>query len=309
MDSPYINDIDLQPPSPSDAQATFDSFDFNGTSYAQQSPNSYNGSYNGSPYSGHSELSFGDDNLNAINNQGPSSYGLFDDGNDVLQQQQRNAGGALGLRDYDPSDFDPPNSSSSLLMFDNDYMTPYELPASMPHHHSQDHRIPFDYSSPSSNGGDSANEDARSRASSVSSNPHTPGHALSSPPPPHISPSPRLGVAQNLENLSFNSPSWGTVPLPQQHHEHGNNGNSNNFRENKAQSPPRLLMPDSSLQAPPIINAPDGDGHDGHHGPSLNIVPATPISGMAHAAQFQNRLETVSQGVYGSPCTLFTERS
>nr|UYF12291.1 calcium-responsive zinc finger transcription factor [Pleurotus ostreatus] len=301
-DSPYINDIGLQPPSPSDAHATFDSFDFanNPSSYAQQSP-SYNGSFNGSPYSNHSELSYAvEDNLNALNN--PNNYTVFDDSVSGVQGlNPLNSGGALGLRDYDPSDFDAPNSGTSLLMFDTEYMTPYETHITSLSHHghtSQDyHRGTYDYSSPSSNGGDSGNEDIRSRASSVSSN-HNPhntmhqgngnGNHLSSPPP-NLSPSPRLGVAQNLENLSFHSPSWGTSPLPQL---------PNNQDNNKTQSPPRLLMPDSSphmhSQPPPTINAPDDDGQG--HGPSLNIVPATPIGGMnTSQVPFQNTLETVSQ--------------
>ncbi|KAL4258254.1 C2H2-type domain-containing protein [Pleurotus pulmonarius] len=301
-DSPYINDIDLQPPSPSDAHATYDSFDFanNTSSYAQQSP-SYNGSFNGSPYSNHSELSYVvDDNLNALNN--PNNYTVFDDTVSGVQGlNPLNGGGALGLRDYDPSDFDAPNSGTSLLMFDTEYMTPYETHISSLSHHghnSQDyHRGTYDYSSPSSNGGDSGNEDIRSRASSVSSN-HNPNNTMHqgngnsnhlSSPPPNLSPSPRLGVAQNLENLSFHSPSWGTSPLPQL---------PNNQDNNKTQSPPRLLMPDSSphmhSQPPPTINAPDDDGQG--HGPSLNIVPATPIGGMnASQVPFQNTLETVSQ--------------
>lgn len=65
-------------------------------------------------------------------------------------------------------------------------------------------------------------------------------------------------MAQSFENMSFQSPNWGAEPLPLQ----------------KAPSPPRLVMPEA--QPPIIINAPD-DNTD--LGPSLHIVPATPISG------------------------------
>ncbi|KAG5219430.1 krueppel factor [Salix suchowensis] len=47
-------------------------------------------------------------------------------------------------------------------------------------------------------------------------------------------------------------------------------------------------------QPPPTINAPDDEGQG--HGPSLNIVPATPIGGMnTSQVPFQNTLETLSQ--------------
>ncbi|KAF5382231.1 hypothetical protein D9615_004268 [Tricholomella constricta] len=102
------------------------------------------------------------------------------------------------------------------------------------------------YRSPSPSGSD-INDDNPSRASSASSN-NTTFH------------SPNMTVAHSFEGLSFNSPNWNTDPLPPQH---------------KPPSPPRLLMPD---QPSVIINAPD-DQTNSDLGPSLHIVPATPVSG------------------------------
>ena len=100
------------------------------------------------------------------------------------------------------------------------------------------------YHSPSPSGSEN-NEDTHSGVSSASSaNPQFQ--------------SPNMSVAQSFENLSFHSPNWVPEPLP--------------LRE--APSPPRLIMPEA--QPPIIINAPE-DNTD--LGPSLHIVPATPVSG------------------------------
>ncbi|KAJ7471562.1 hypothetical protein B0H11DRAFT_2237455 [Mycena galericulata] len=229
---------------------------------------SYNGSYHNSPYSNHSELSFSGEQ---------ESFALFED----------EPAGGISVPDYDPSEYDPPQSS--LLMFnDNEYMPgPYDPThiTSVPVAAGPDHRAgaPYDYSSPSSGGGDSGGEEGkrRSRASSIASN--------------HIAPSPRMDVTQALGDLSFRSPNWGTEPLP------GNRPGSPHGQ--KPQSPPRLLMPDNtggntgSGFAPPTINAPEGDG--GVVGPRLHIVPATPVSGggaASTAVPFQQSLETLHQG-------------
>ncbi|KAF8145403.1 hypothetical protein K438DRAFT_1630147 [Mycena galopus ATCC 62051] len=99
--------------------------------------------------------------------------------------------------------------------------------------------------------------------------------------------------------MTFRSPNWGTEPLPQ-----APRSASPHHREfAKAQSPPRLLMPDAAGDgnnagglAPPTINAPEGDGL----GPRLHIVPATPVSGGGaagpQAVPFQTSLETLHQG-------------
>ncbi|KAG6827431.1 hypothetical protein H0H92_011832 [Tricholoma furcatifolium] len=142
----------------------------------------------GSPYSDHSDLSASFDHQ-----LGP----IFDQ--------------------YDPHDFDAPNSANSLLMF-NDYESYYR--------------------SPSPSGSDN-NDDNLSHASSASSN-HTTFPSLS------------------LDGLSFSSPNWPTDPLPPQ----------------KPPSPPRLTID----QQPHIIVQASEDPTDGA-GPSLNIVPATPVSG------------------------------
>ncbi|KAJ7649841.1 hypothetical protein FB45DRAFT_1050000 [Roridomyces roridus] len=215
---------------------------------------SYTGSYHNSPYSNHSELSF--------NGEG-ESFSLFED-----------EPSGISIRDYDPSEYDPPQSS--LLMFNE---TEY-IPA--PYDQNQLGAAPYDYSSPSSNGGGNSDEEnkRRSRASSISSN--------------HIAPSPRMDVAQSLAEMTFRSPNWGTEPLP---------GNRPASPLQKPQSPPRLLMPDNTggnsgpSFAPPTINAPEGDG--GVVGPRLHIVPATPVSGggaASTAVPFQQSLETLHQG-------------
>ncbi|KAJ7036285.1 hypothetical protein C8F04DRAFT_483506 [Mycena alexandri] len=192
---------------------------------------SYNGSYHNSPYSNHSELSFSGEQ---------ESFSLFED----------EPAGGIAARDYDPAEYDPPQSS--LLMFNDngEYVPGAYDPAqisAVPVAHAPDARGgPYDYSSPSSNdSGDDNNNSTmnahRSRASSISSN-------------PHISPSPRMDVAQSFENMSFRSPNWGTDPLP-----------ANAARERptspnmqKPQSPPRLLMPDDEhAHAPGGFTPPD----------------------------------------------------
>ncbi|KAK2459884.1 hypothetical protein APHAL10511_008084 [Amanita phalloides] len=243
--SPYINEIDFQPPSPDSNLSHLDS----SITFNPLASPPYNGSYNNSPYSAHSELSYIEDF--------PS---LFDDP-------------TIGIRDYDPSEYDPPQSSSLLMFNDTDFIQPsYDSTLSLAGadvHSTQS----YDYSSPSSN--TSATDDRiRSRASSVSSNSHSHQHT----PLIYTTSSP-LDVA--LENMKF-SPNWGTEPLP------------HNEPSQKHPSPPRLLMP----EAPPTINAPDGDGLCDGSGPSLNIVPATPISGGGLASDnsvpFQTRLENLA---------------
>ncbi|KAG2018305.1 krueppel-like factor 16 [Coprinopsis cinerea AmutBmut pab1-1] len=144
-----------------------------------------------------------------------------------------------------------------------------------PDHHNQHHHragsVPYDHSSPSSNGD---NADRRSRASSVSS-----AYQGQQQQQSQFGHSPRLDVAHSFENMTVRSPNWGTEQLPPQQKPH---------------SPPRLLMPDTypmENQDLPSINAPDGDGVMG--GPQLHIVPATPVGAAATNAPFQNN---VAQG-------------
>lgn len=282
----YPNDFDYQSTSPSTkpqnigTNSPFDTYEFN---HLQSPPfphtPSYNGSYQNSPYSGHSELSFEPD--------GPENFGLL---GDELNR--------LATRDeYDPSEYDGPNPST-LLMFDGgDFLDPHGAQVSVSvapvplDHHSP---LSFDHSSPSSND-DGA---PRSRASSVSSNPN---------PQIHSGSSPRLDVARTFEKLHFESPHWRANHLPI---------DRATSPPNKPQSPPQLLIPDSSPSArtlfqqdPPLINAPEGDGGF-MSGPQLHIVPATPVSGGGAASQsvpFQSTLETLHQGksrscfIYGIP--------
>ncbi|KAF9223312.1 hypothetical protein BS17DRAFT_133720 [Gyrodon lividus] len=272
----YPNELDYQSTSPSNkainigTNSPFDSYEFN---HLQSPPfphtPSYNGSYQNSPYSGHSELSYDPD--------GPDGFALLGEGLDGLAVRE----------DYDPSEYDPPNSSG-LLVFDGEFMSGLDhhgapvsvsvTPAPIDRHspHSYDH------SSPSSNG----DGQPRSRASSVSSNPQIHPHS-----------SPHLDVAHTFENLRFESPNWQSRQLP---------GDRAMSPPRKPQSPPQLLIPESSPsnrpmypQEPPMINAPEGDGGFVSSGPQLHIVPATPVSGGGAASQavpFQSTLETLHQG-------------
>ncbi|KAJ6545045.1 hypothetical protein DFH09DRAFT_1367659 [Mycena vulgaris] len=270
QDRDYIAEVDYHSPEnfhiSLDPQSPYDTFEYSnlGSPPFPHTP-SYNGSYHNSPYSNHSELSFTGEQ---------ESFGLFED----------EPAGGVTVPDYDPSEYDPPQSS--LLMFnDNEYMPgPYDHSqlSSVPVAPGPDPRgAPYDYSSPSSNGGGDSSEESkrRSRASSISSN--------------HISPSPRMDVAQSFENMTFRSPNWGTEPLPRER--------PSSPHMQKPQSPPRLLMPDTGSSSgpnftPPTINAPEGDG--GVVGPRLHIVPATPVSGggaASTAVPFQTSLETLHQ--------------
>ncbi|KAF7964780.1 hypothetical protein HWV62_3006 [Athelia sp. TMB] len=274
--SSYLNDLDYSAAnghqtssynSPPFDQLDYSSLQNQGFSHTP----SYNGSYHNSPYSVHSELSFGADD----------QFGAGLDGEPNLAQLN----GGLH-EDYDPSEYDPPDPAG-LLMFGADFighdggspnisvsLTPASLDYSSPQ--------AFDHSSPSSNGGGESGNDggARSRGSSVSSN-HFNAHMGS----------PRLDVMKGFENMTFQSPSWGTRPLSL---------DRSVSPQHKPQSPPQLLIPDAGspnmyAQAPPLINAPDGDG--GIMGPSLHVVPATPVGadGMTQFKRepFQSSLETL----------------
>ena len=241
----------------------FDHFEFNnlqGPAYPHTP--SYNGSYHNSPYSGHSELSFGGDG---------EQFALFDE----------EPAGLVIHEDYDPSEYDPP-SSGGLLMFDSEFMSGNDTQVSVaPAQIGYSSPNAFDYSSPSSNGGGEEGQ-PRSRASSISSNPHKS--------------SPRLDVTQGFEKMRFESPNWGTHALPAV--------DRSISPPTKPQSPPQLMIPGSPSgniypQSPPTINAPDGDGGLMGEGPQLHIVPATPVSGGGGPSQpvpFQTSLETLHQG-------------
>lgn len=222
---------------------------------------SYNGSYQNSPYSVLSDLP------NFDNADGPDSLALFDD----------NPSGISITEEYDPSEFDVPNGSG-LITFDEHFMsTDAQVSVSITPPSYDNAPSPYDHASPaSSNGAD----DDRSRASSSSSY-----------MPPN---SPPLNdFTQNFESMHFESPSWSTSQLPQDRRSPPAN--------QKAHSPPQLVIPDISSPAttvhdePPTIIAPEGDGMPA--GPQLHIVPATPISGGGGVTQ---TVPFLQQGPYQS---------
>lgn len=288
-DSPYITSWGLVPPSPTrsldfDQNSPFDSpfaIPDNNNAHPLASPvypntPSYNGSYFNSPFSQHSDL-----------------VEL-----DFLQDLPSASTGTSGQNDYEPSEYDAPNQSSSLLMLpsDQDFMSPHFSP---PIDNQRGRGSPFDQPSPisSSPGRDDNNHPARhSRASSVASNQHSPQPSLS--PQPQFQPSPRLDALSSFGNISIQTPNWAPLPLPNSH-----SPNIPAVPLPKPQSPPRLAMPSgisfsSEATAIPTINAPDSK--DPSNGLMFNIVPATPVAGgdtgVRQHIPFQQTLSTLSQG-------------
>jgi hypothetical protein len=270
--STYLNDLDYHSNSPSSiqfnmspSQSAFDNFDLTVPNHFPHTP-SYNGSYQNSPFSGHSDLSFDiGEPFNFIDDH-PSDHPLLDE--------------------YDPAEYDGANTSSLLMFNDNDYLTTGDNgQVSVSITPAPDHQfgLAFDHSSPSSNGGgDSGPEgEFRSRASSVSSL--------------HQHASPGLDVAQSFEAMGFESPRWAANTLP----------SDPTMSPSLTKTPPQLLIPDANgqgptfVQPPPIINAPAGDGGARLAGPQLHIEPATPITGGAGATTptpFRQQLHSLRQG-------------
>lgn len=215
---------------------------------------SYNGSYQNSPYSVLSDLPTFD------TNDGPDSLALFDD----------NPSGISITEEYDPSEYDVPNGSG-LISFDDNFMSAvdsgsHQVSVSITPPAHETSPSPYDHPSPASSNG--AEDDRRSHGSSASSYMHP-----NSPP--------LNDFTQNFESMHFESPSWSTSQLP--------GDRRSPPSQQKAHSPPQLVIPDLSSPAttvhdePPTINAPEGDGMPA--GPQLHIVPATPISGGGGVAQ------------------------
>ena len=227
----------------------------------------------------------------------------------------------VGLNEYDPSEYDVPNAGlttgSSLLMFspDADYTnytaadahrnkgSPFNHSSPSDHGDEQPYDIPsfnpgFEHNTTTNSNNISDNR-GRSRASSVN---HSPQH----------SPSPRpqsQDVTQSFGNISIHTPNWGTQPLPQLQPS-----------PQKAQSPPRLLMPEGILDSAqsivhhhhsrsisdddamlsttiPKINAPEDSDQDAIAGPSFHFVPPTPVTGEeGQGVPFQHTLTTLVQG-------------
>lgn len=257
--SPYLQEQhEFQPSSSSSAHFDLaqsespylaDSFAFD-HDYPQDSAHfphtpSYNGSYQNSPYSVLSDLPTFDEN------GGHDGLSLFDD----------NPSGISITEEYDPSEYDVPNGTG-LISFDENFMSAGDhghvsVSITPPAH---DEGSPYDHASPASSNG--LDDDHRSHGSSASSYMHP-----NSPP--------LNDFTQNFESMHFESPSWSTSRLPGER--------MSPPAQQKAQSPPQLVIPDLSSPAttvhdePPTINAPEGDGMPS--GPQLHIVPATPISG------------------------------
>lgn len=245
----------------------FDSFDLRPSSPHYPHTPSYNGSYQGSPYSTYSELEF---------ESNDDSRGLFD--NDPLVIPPRD--------DQDPSEYDAPNSAG-LLMFDDNFMSGVNnsnrvsvsiTPADDAHSPAY-----YDQGSPSSSNGGAesgAENDRRSPASSVSSR-------------PGVAASPHLDFTQ----LHVGSPYHTPVPIP------GESASP----QMKPQSPPLLVIPDlvqpgGYTQDRPGIHAPEGDGL----GPRLRIEPATPVGGGGDTTQATGfRNNTMSQGPLPETAALF----
>lgn len=256
--SPYLQDPhDFPPSSSSSAQfdisheSPYESFafehDFPQDNIHFPHTPSYNGSYANSPYSVLSDLP------PTFDNDHTDSLGLF---------SSDNPSGISITEEYDPSEYDPPNSSG-LITFDESFMSGTD--AANPHvsitppAYDESSPAPYDHPSPaSSNGGE---DDHRSRSSASSYNIQ---HS-----------SPQLDFTSNFDKLGFDSPSWSASQLP---------GGNRSPPLQKPQSPPQLVIPDISSPSttvhdePPTIIAPDGDGGM-PAGPQLHIVPATPISG------------------------------
>lgn len=318
MDSSEDPNFDIIPPSPPrsvhddfEHQSPLNIFEFSAGVNAITSPPfaaphtpSYNGSYVNSPYSQHSELSFNGEDL---------SFDLLD-----LDM--------VGLNEYEPSEYEGPNAGlgtgSSLLMFSPD--------ADYQHYNAADpHRAkgsPFDHSSPSDNGDEqpydnpsftrtSSGFDTTTAAANNLSDNRGHSRASSVNHSPQHSPSPQpqsQDVTQSFGNISIHTPNWGTQPLPQLQPS-----------PQKAQSPPRLLMPEGILDSaqsivhhqrsrslsdddamlstavPKINHPPEDPDQDAMGGPSFHFVPATPVSGAGDERQgvpFQHSLTTLVQG-------------
>lgn len=254
--SPYLQDsADFQPSSSTSAQfdipavdSVYDPYTFESGYHQDNAHFPHTPSYNGSPFSQYSDLpSFG-------NGDTPDALNLFED----------NPSGITISEEYDPAEYDLPDSSS-LLTFDDSYMSrvdPHNPHVSItPPAYDRSSPTAYDHASPASSNG--LEDDHLSRGSSSSSYMHP-----NSPP---------LGdFAANFESLHFESPNWSNAQLPK--------GDRSSPPAQKPQSPPQLVIPDIASPAttvhdePPIINAPDGDGGM-PSGPQLHIVPATPISG------------------------------
>ncbi|OSD06645.1 hypothetical protein PYCCODRAFT_959205 [Trametes coccinea BRFM310] len=259
--SPHSNVYDISP----HLGTPYDSFDIPLPDTASHFPHtpSYNGSYQNSPYSNYSDLPPIDDSDEAL--------GLLVD----------NPSGISITEVYDPADYEGPSSGGPLILNEH-FMNGTHVSVSLtPPMNDYSSPNAFDHASPASSNG--AEEDGHSHASSNSSYRHPS--------------SPRPDISQSFQDsLSFHSPAWPSGSLPD---------DRRSPPANKPQSPPQLVIPDTTspggagVDSPPIINAPDGDGGLIGSGPTLQIVPATPVSGggvTPQAAPFRDSLGGMQSG-------------
>ncbi|KIK66682.1 hypothetical protein GYMLUDRAFT_82108 [Collybiopsis luxurians FD-317 M1] len=156
---------------------------------------------------------------------------------------------------YDPSEYDIPNGHSVNyegypvfpLGFDGDY--------------------------------DAQTSPASSILSDFPQQPHSSPNLL----PQHITHSPRVAAAQSFQGMSFHSPPWGTGSPPESSSESAQFTASvqfqfpspQRFTAARPKKVPRLLILDDEV---PPISAPERG--DGSSGPSLRIVPSSPVYGV-----------------------------
>jgi hypothetical protein len=268
--SPFVRDgIDFTSPSLSSAQLQHSpNSPFDSFEIQPPSPrHPHTPSYNGS-YHNSPYTAYSD--FSYVGSEITEPLGLFDDPASIAV---RNA-----IDDYNPAEYDTPNSGG-LLIFDTGFMNGVDSsdpqitlavspPADSPYEAAGS---PYSHASPGSSNGHEESGHVRSRNSSVSSH--------------HAGPLDHPDFSAQFDTFAPNGQFSPTF--------------------NKAQSPPRLIIQDSTSPAgthfpnPPTINAPAGNSNGLLAGPQLNVVPATPVSGGGDAnpagVPFQTTLGNLQQ--------------
>ncbi|TDL14153.1 hypothetical protein BD410DRAFT_278128 [Rickenella mellea] len=304
---PFLDDVDIHSPANNDFTINND---FNNELDNNNNIDSANIPY-GSPYA-HSYHSH------------HSPYGSeYDFGDEIAISIQADLDEQnTSHNEYDPSDYDAPGDSpfftddlmASLTEHSADSPNPNTSGSPGGNHNNNptmSPRVsvtgaysPFDHGSPNSSGGEGDNrryaapaDDARSRASSVSSTHGMEHMTFASPnPSPHNLPWQSAPTAASSSNMAPQSP-----PAP------------------KPQSPPQLFIPNTEVLPPSPAQSNRSLSHSGRSpvhetqgglmpGPGIHIVPATPVSGGGGATQpvpFQQTLETLQQGEFTLPSSSF----